>query len=90
MVMAGMIGNMVIAGIPEDKPEAAKVKTIFRSVLGILMKLGPVLQKIDFYSSESSMKTYDGESLMRKESVVTYKPPRPPAEQTADKIKGAQ
>jgi len=48
------------------------------------MKLGPVLQKIDFYSSESSMGTYDGPLTMRSESVVTYKPSKNDGATTAE------
>lgn len=70
--MIGMFGGMATAGIPEN-PETHQVKKVIQSALGILMKLGPILQKIDFYSSESSMTTYDGSSTVRIESVVTYK-----------------
>ena len=90
--MIGMVGGMASAAIP-DEPEARHVKQIIQSGLGIVMKLGPILQKIDFYSSESSMITHEGPLTVRTESVVTYKdrsandapatakapiPPRPP------------
>lgn len=70
--MIGMFGGMAAAAIP-DEPETHKVKQIVQSALTIVLKLGPILQKIDFYSSESSMTTYDGPLTVRKESVVTYK-----------------
>ncbi len=47
----------------------------FQKLMGALMKLGPVLQKIDFYSSQSSVSTYDGANMVRTEGVVTFKPP---------------
>lgn len=70
--MIGMAGGMATAMIPEE-PETRQVKQMIQSALGIVMKLGPILQKIDFYSSESSMSTYDGSLTVRTESVVTYK-----------------
>ncbi|MFH1108634.1 MAG: hypothetical protein V1790_05485 [Planctomycetota bacterium] len=70
--MIGMFGGMATAMIP-DEPETHKVKQIVQSALTIVLKLGPILQKIDFYSSESSMTTYDGPLTVRQESVVTYK-----------------
>ncbi len=73
--MVGFMGGMVTAGIPEDNPEAKKVKKAIQSGMSIVMKLGPVLQKIDFYSSESSLTTYDGKLTVHTESVVTYKDP---------------
>jgi hypothetical protein len=72
--MIGMVGQMVVANIPEDNEGAAKGKQVIRSALGIAMKLGPVLQKIDFMSSDSSLTTYDGNLTVREDSVVTYKP----------------
>jgi len=68
----GMFGGMATAGIPEN-PETHQLKKMIQSALGIVLKLGPILQKIDFYSSESSMTTYDGSLTVRTESVVTYK-----------------
>lgn len=89
--MIGLVGGMAAAMIP-DEPDTRQVKQIIQSALGIVLKLGPILQKIDFFSSESSMTTYDGSLTLRTESVVTYKehsagapvtakvpPPPPPA-----------
>ncbi|MEK6674028.1 MAG: hypothetical protein AABZ47_00065 [Planctomycetota bacterium] len=72
--MASMIGGMVAQGIPSDNPEAAKGKALIQSLFGVMMKLGPVVQKIDFYSSESSMTVQEG-TTVRSEIVVTYKSP---------------
>jgi hypothetical protein len=72
--MIGMFGQMAVANIPEEDEGAAKAKQLMRSGLGIAMKLGPILQKIDFLSSESSLSTYDGDLTLRKDTVVTYKP----------------
>ncbi|MCC7291037.1 MAG: hypothetical protein IT449_03125 [Phycisphaerales bacterium] len=51
-----------------------------RDFLTIITKLGPVLAKLDFYSSESSVVTFDG-TTWKTEKVVTYKDPKatPPA-----------
>ena len=70
--MIGLVGGIATAAIPEE-PETHQVKQIVQSALTIVLKLGPILQKIDFYSSESSMTTYDGPLTVRQESVVTYK-----------------
>ncbi len=80
--MAGMIGGMAAAGMGKEVP--TEVKTAIQSALGIVMKLGPVLQKIDFYSSEASMTTYDGERTLRTESVTTYKQPAATEAKTAN------
>lgn len=74
--MVGMIGGMAMANIPEKDEGQKQAKKTIQSALGIVMKLGPVLQKIDFYSSESSTATYDGKLTTRKESVITYKEPK--------------
>ena len=79
--MLGMVGGMFLAGLPAEDEEARRFKKAAQSGLAIAMKLGPILQRIDFYSSESCMTTYDGKSTIRTESVVTYKatstPPSP-------------
>lgn len=71
--MVGMFGGMAVAGMPETSPDEKQGKQILQSGLSILMKLPPVLQKIDFYSSASSMGTYDGKLTLRTDSVTTYK-----------------
>lgn len=74
--MVGMFGGMAMANIPEQSEEEKKVKKTIQSALAIVMKLGPVLQKIDFYSSESSTASFDGKLTIKKESVITYKEPK--------------
>lgn len=66
--MGGMMAGMMAGSIenPETKKTVQKLMTT-------VMKLGPVFQKLDFYSSEASMTSYDGATTVRKESVVTYK-----------------
>ena len=78
--LLGMGGNVFVAGLPEDTEDNRKMKSVLQSAIGVVMKLGPILRKINFYSSEASITTYDGASTVRIESVVTYKPhpPRPP------------
>lgn len=71
--MIGMFGGMAVAGLPETNAEEKQGKQIMQSALGILMKLAPVLGKIDFYSSSSSICTFDGKLTMRTDSVTTYK-----------------
>lgn len=77
--MAAILGplsfgiGMASASIPSNDPEARKVKEVMQKGAGIMMKLGPVLQKIDFFSSDSMMSTRDGLAI-RSETVTTYKP----------------
>ena len=72
--MVGTFGQMALVQIPDANPEAKKFKELMRSAVGLATKLGPVLQKIDFYSSSSSVTTYDGDRLIRTRSKTTYKP----------------
>ncbi len=76
VMMLGFVGNMVVAGIPEEDADTKQFKRVIQSALSIAGKLGPVLQKIDFYSSESAVSTYDGKLTVSHESVVTYKNPK--------------
>lgn len=74
----GMVG-MFIPPDPENKP--------VRDLFTILTKLGPVMAKLDFFSSEASTTTFDG-TTWKTESVLTYKPlsaepPAPPAAPTS-------
>ncbi len=70
--MMGMVGGIITAQLP-DEPDGSNKKQMVQKLMTMVMKLGPVLQKIDFYSSESSMCTYDGALTVRSEKVVTYK-----------------
>ncbi|MFQ5462224.1 MAG: hypothetical protein ACE5E5_06305 [Phycisphaerae bacterium] len=65
--MIGMFGGMATAQIPDEEG-----KKMVQSLMGMVMKLAPVLQKLDFFSSEASVTTQEG-NLLRTESVVTYK-----------------
>ncbi len=65
--MIGMFGGMATAQIPDEEG-----KKVAQSVMGMLMKLAPVFQKLDFFSSEASMVTQEG-NFVRTESVITYK-----------------
>lgn len=81
--MVGMFGGMVSAAIPSDQPDNAKVGQMVQKTMGIVMKLGPVMQKLDFFSSKSSVSTYDGALDFRTKSVVTYRAPSPDESKTA-------
>ncbi|UCC29450.1 MAG: hypothetical protein JSU86_14755 [Phycisphaerales bacterium] len=72
MVAVGM--GLATASIP-DTPKTRDIKMVFQKLSPIVMKLGPVVQKIDFLSSQSSVTTFDGPLIMRTEKVVTYRPP---------------
>ncbi len=81
VTMIGAFGPMALAGVPEENAEQRKVKAMITNLLGFAAKVGPVLQMIDFYSSEASVSVYDGDRTLRCESLVTYKkttaPPKP-------------
>ncbi len=71
--MVGMFGPMMVGGMPSKTPEEKQEKQMVESLMGILVKLAPVVQKIDFYSSASSVGTFDGKLTLRTDSVTTYK-----------------
>ncbi len=71
--MVGMFGPMIVGSMPETNPEEKQAKQAIESGMRILVKVAPVLQKIDFYSSTSSTGTYDGKLTVRNDSVTTYK-----------------
>ena len=63
--------------IPDER-----LRQVVGKLLSVAMKLGPVLQKIDFYSSQAAMTTIDGVEI-RKEMIVTYKTPKSEGARTA-------
>jgi hypothetical protein len=71
--MVGTFGQMALMQIPEKNAEAKKFKQFAQSLLRIATKLGPVLQKIDFYSSSAAVATQEGDSAVRFTSVTTYR-----------------
>ncbi|MBI1827341.1 MAG: hypothetical protein HY287_13505 [Planctomycetes bacterium] len=71
--MIGMFGGMGLASMPDNSSEEKHAKQIATSGLSMLTKLAPVLQKINFFSSEASMSSYDGKLTLKTESVCTYK-----------------
>lgn len=75
MGMVSLLGGGVIASIPEHDPDTKKLKNVLKKTMGIVLKLAPILQKIDFYSSESSITMRSG-AVVRNEKVVTYKKPK--------------
>jgi len=70
--MIGMMGPMIVGMIPEEKG-LSEIKPMLMKVFGILAKLSPVLQQIDFYSSEAGLTTVKGNEVW-VQNVVTYKP----------------
>ncbi len=75
----GMVGQMIpmfTAGAfsgNSGSPEAAKAIEGIQKLFGLLTKLAPVAQKIDFFSSESTTSLCD-KGVCRETRVVTYKP----------------
>ena len=72
--MASMFGNMAVAGMPTNNDDERQAKAVMQGIFGILTRLTPVLQQIDFFSSSSSLCTNDGRDY-RTEAVTAYKPP---------------
>jgi hypothetical protein len=68
----GMMGPMIVGMMP-DEEGLREVKPVLMRTFGILAKLSPVLQQIDFYSSEASLTTVRGSEVWTQ-NVVTYKP----------------
>ncbi len=69
----GFIGAMMSAGIPDNTTESKIMKDFIQKSTSILAKLAPVVAKLDFFSSESSVMTKEG-LVIRTENVTTYKP----------------
>ena len=67
-----MFGTILSASVPE--PEAQKAIAV---VCGILGKLAPVVEAIDFYDSYSAVSTFDGKAWHVR-SVTHYVPPKKP------------
>jgi len=67
-----MIGSMVSASIPD--PDAQKAIGL---VCGILGKLAPVVEAIDFYDSSAAVTTFDGKAWHTR-SVTHYVAPEKP------------
>jgi hypothetical protein len=72
--MISMFGGMGIAMMPADDPGAQEMKPILTKVFSMLNKLGPVLMKLDFFSSQASVTTVSA-GQVHNESVITYKEP---------------
>lgn len=72
--MASMFGNMAVAGMPQNGEDERQAKAVLQGIFGILTRLTPVLQQIDFFSSSSSLCTRDGLNY-HTEAVTAYKPP---------------
>lgn len=72
--LATVLASLGMAGI--FMPPTPEVEPV-RKVFNLLMKLGPVVQKLDFFSSESSVTTFK-DLAWRTESVIAYKQPPPP------------
>ncbi len=69
--MAGMVGGMVSAQIGGGARPGSQ--EVIAKMVSLATKLAPVLRELDFYSSRSSMTTYDGASKVESTDIVTYK-----------------
>ncbi len=75
--LVGMLGMGIAVKVVTEDPEAREVMEFAQRVVGIVNKLPPALQRIDFYRSESSWEVYDAQGTLRAERVVTYREPLP-------------
>ena len=82
--IVGMMSGMATSMIPGEPGADNKIKKLVQTASAMIMKLGPILQKIDFFTSESSVTTYDGETTIRLEMVVMYKAPTEEEGKTAE------
>lgn len=73
MGMAGFVGGMALGKLQGD--DTAEAKKILQKLMTVITKLAPVVRQFDFYSSESTVTTFDGKSLVRTEKVINYKSP---------------
>ena len=64
-----MGGGMAVMAIPDPEMQQMVAK-----ILGIVAKLGPAAQKIDFYKSSSEYTTFDGKAWYTR-SVTNYQSP---------------
>jgi len=65
----GMMGGMAMMAVPD--PDAQQ---ILNKVLQMVMKLGPVAQKIDFYKSSAGYATFDGKAWHSR-TATNYQSP---------------
>jgi len=79
---AGMMGGMAVGMMPPEVPPEAR--QLVQGVMGIVSKLAPVLQQIDFYSAQASRSVMEGELGFRTQTVVTYKRSSPDAGTVSD------
>jgi len=75
--LMGMMGMGIAMNVAAEDPEARDVIKFAQRAAGILGKLPPALQQIDFYRSQASIQVYDGKDTIRTEYVITYRPPTP-------------
>ena len=75
----GMFGGMAAGMMPPEVPHEAR--QLVQSATGIIAKLAPALQQVNFYQSQSSLGVQVGDSAFRKSTLVTYK------DQTANKTR---
>lgn len=69
--MAGMVGGMVSAQMGGGAQPGSQ--EVIAKLVSLATKLAPVLRELDFYSSRSSMTTYDGSTKVESTDIVTYK-----------------
>lgn len=66
--MMSMMVSMASAGMAQEEPEMGKVMVGFGKILG---RLGPIVSRIDFYSSSGSITTCD-DGVTITSAVTTY------------------
>jgi len=75
VTMMGVFGGMVSAQMDESASQEAR--EMLPKLMALGMKLAPILKELDFYSSQSSVTTYDGATKIETSSVINYRPPPP-------------
>lgn len=81
----GMFGGMAAGMMPPEAPP--ELRGLIQGATGIVAKIAPVLQRIDFYSAQSSVTVREGDGAIRKRTLVTYKRPKQVDEKVAGEAK---
>ncbi len=64
-----LVGGMAGTQIPDEE-----ARQLLMKILGMVGKLGPVFQKLDFYKSEAKCCSFDGKTWYSR-GVTNYRPP---------------
>ncbi len=73
VTMIGLFGGILSANM--DETTSKEAHKLMPKLMALGMKLVPVFKQLDFYSSQSSVTTYDGATKVETFDVINYRPP---------------